>query len=143
MKNWFEDKKLLVPFDFSTESAQAIDTALNMASKPNNVYAIHVAPDMTVSSPEVVWQTLSEGTRKRNIEQSFQKQFSTNQYKDLHFDVSFGDPGQGIADYAEQIGANVIVMPSQGKTGIKRLLIGSVAERVGRMAHCPVILLRK
>lgn len=142
MKNWFDGKKLLVPFDFSAKSAEAIETALSMASQPADVSVIHVAPDMTVASPEVVWQTLSDETRKANIEDSFHHQFPSDSYRDVHFAVSFGDPGQRIAEHAEEIGANVIVMPSHGRSGIKRLLIGSVAERVGRMAHCPVIVLR-
>ena len=62
---------------------------------------------------------------------------------DVIFQVQFGDPGHGITDYAEEVGADVIVMPSHGRTGLRRLLIGSVAERVLRLAHCPVLVLRK
>jgi nucleotide-binding universal stress UspA family protein len=36
----------------------------------------------------------------------------------------------------------LIVMPSHGRSGVPRLLIGSVAERVLRLAHCPVLILR-
>jgi nucleotide-binding universal stress UspA family protein len=56
--------------------------------------------------------------------------------------VAFGDPGQRITAYAEEVGADVIVMPSHGRTGLKRLLLGSVAERVLRLAHCPVLVLK-
>ncbi|HCK41739.1 MAG TPA: hypothetical protein DHW22_08920 [Planctomycetaceae bacterium] len=49
-----------------------------------------------------------------------------------------GDPGHNITDYAKEIGAGLIVMPSHGRTRLKRMLIGSVAERVVRLAHCPV-----
>lgn len=38
--------------------------------------------------------------------------------------------------------ADLIIMGSQGRTGLKRLLIGSVAERVVRHAHCPVLVVR-
>ncbi len=44
---------------------------------------------------------------------------------------------------AKKIDADLIVMPSHGRTGLKRLLIGSVAERVVRMAKCPVMVLRR
>ena len=142
MSSWFQHKKLLVPFDFSDESAQAIDTALEMAWKPSNVAVVHVAPDMNAASPEIVWETLPYETRKSNLEDAFHQQFSDEKYQEVRFDVTFGDPGQEIAEHAKVLGADVIVMPSHGLTGIKRLLIGSVAERVGRMAHCPVILLR-
>ncbi|MEM8943859.1 MAG: universal stress protein [Planctomycetota bacterium] len=140
--NWFNRQTLLVPFDFSEESHQAIATALEMASTVTKVYVVHVAPDLTVASPEVVWQTLSEAARRQNIETAFHKEFPTDIYRKLNLHVCFGDPGQSIAHYAEEIGAGLIVMPSHGRTGIKRLLIGSVAERVVRMAHCPVLVLR-
>lgn len=38
--------------------------------------------------------------------------------------------------------ADLIIMGSQGRTGLRRLLIGSVAERVVRHAHCPVLVVR-
>ncbi len=141
--NWFNDKKLLVPFDFSEESRQAIDEALKMASTAADVFVVHVTPDMSVASPEVVWQTISDDSRRESIERSFRKEFTTDKYRNLHFHVSIGDAGHGIASYAEEIAAEVIVMPSHGRTGLKRLLIGSVAERVLRMAHCPVLILRQ
>jgi nucleotide-binding universal stress UspA family protein len=57
--------------------------------------------------------------------------------------VLFGDPGHEIADYSQREQADLIVLPSHGRTGISRMLIGSVAERVVRLAHCPVLVLRK
>ena len=48
----------------------------------------------------------------------------------------------GIANYAREQGAALIVMPSHGRTGLSHLLIGSVAERVVRYASCPVLVLR-
>ncbi len=44
--------------------------------------------------------------------------------------------------FAEQLHAELIVMPSHGRTGLSRLFIGSVAERVVRLAHCPVLILK-
>ena len=60
----------------------------------------------------------------------------------MKIDVEIGDPGHRIADVAAKLGADLIVMPSHGRTGIERMLIGSVAERVLRLAHCPVLVLR-
>jgi nucleotide-binding universal stress UspA family protein len=141
--NWFDKKKLLVPFDFSEESQEAIDASLQMAASTSNVYVVHVSPDLTISSPEVVWEYLTDDERRENIEKSFHKRFEAAKYHDVNFHVLFGDPGHGIAAYAEEIEADVIVMPSHGRTGLRRLLIGSVAERVLRLAHCPVLILRQ
>jgi nucleotide-binding universal stress UspA family protein len=53
------------------------------------------------------------------------------------------NPGTEIAEYADEIGADLIVIPSHGYHGVKRLLLGSVAERVIRAAHCSVLVLRR
>lgn len=139
---WFADKRLLVPFDFSEASIKAIDEALEMASAANLVSVLHVSPDLNVSAPEVVWEALSDETRRKNIEDSFHKVVLGEKYKDVLFEVEFGDAGEGIAEYAAENKVDVIVMPSHGRTGLKRLLLGSVAERVARLAHCPVLILR-
>lgn len=52
------------------------------------------------------------------------------------------DPGAGIAEQAKAIGADLIIVGSHGRTGLKRVLLGSVAERVVRLAPCPVLVVR-
>ena len=59
-----------------------------------------------------------------------------------HHLTRFGDPGHQIAQYAEEAKADLIVLPSHGRSGLQRLLIGSVAERVVRHAPCPVLVVR-
>jgi universal stress protein A len=51
-----------------------------------------------------------------------------------------GNPGDEIVDYAAKIGADLIVMGSHGRTGVRRILLGSVAEKVLHRATCPVLL---
>ena len=50
-----------------------------------------------------------------------------------------GDPASAIARLAEEIDADLIVMGTHGRTGLSRLLMGSVAEAVVRRAPCPVL----
>jgi nucleotide-binding universal stress UspA family protein len=57
--------------------------------------------------------------------------------------VRLGDPGLDITEYADEIQSDLIVIPSHGYHGVKRFLLGSVAERVIRHAHCPVLVLRR
>jgi len=68
--------------------------------------------------------------------------FGDDRYRGAHIVVIFGDAGQEITDYALTHRAEMIVLPSHGRTGMKRWLLGSVAERVCRYAHCPVLVLR-
>jgi len=140
--SWFAGKKLLVPLDFGEKSKMALDASLDMASG-EDVYVIHVAADLATASPEVIWDSHTDEVRRENIEASFHKEFAADKYRNVRFHVSFGDPGHAIADFAEKNGVDVIVMPSHGRTGLKRLLLGAVAERALRRAHCPVLVLRQ
>ncbi len=57
-------------------------------------------------------------------------------------EVHFGDPAQRIIDFVNDMGINVIAMTTHGRTGIGRLVLGSVAEEVLRGVHVPVLLCR-
>jgi nucleotide-binding universal stress UspA family protein len=52
------------------------------------------------------------------------------------------DAASGIVAEASTEGAELIVVGSHGRTGVRRALIGSVAEKVLRLAHCPVLVIR-
>jgi nucleotide-binding universal stress UspA family protein len=51
-------------------------------------------------------------------------------------------PGREIAAFAKEGGHDLVVMGTHGRTGLRHLVIGSVAERVVREAHCPVLVVR-
>lgn len=53
-----------------------------------------------------------------------------------------GEPGHAIVSVADQIQADLIVMGTHGRTGLSRILMGSVAEHVMRHAHCPVLTVK-
>lgn len=53
-----------------------------------------------------------------------------------------GKPVDAIVKFAAKMNADLIVLGTQGRTGLPRTLIGSVAERVVRHAHCPVLVVR-
>ena len=53
-----------------------------------------------------------------------------------------GDPATAIVEAAEETGADLVVMGTSGRTGLTRLLMGSVAEEVLRHAPCPVLTVR-
>jgi nucleotide-binding universal stress UspA family protein len=76
---------------------------------------------------------------------------SRNQLRDLVPDdfegdweavVVGGNPGDAIVDYAQEHGSDLIVVGSHGHTGLRHLLMGSVAEYVFRHAPCPVLMVR-
>jgi len=56
--------------------------------------------------------------------------------------IRFGDPAQEIADLTEEDDIDAIVMATHGRSGLSRAIMGSVAERVLRMVHVPVVMVR-
>jgi len=94
--------------------------------------------------PGVVWGSLDEGSIIKHCEDAFRSLLKDKpEWSGIHFKVLVGDPGLSITDYAKDHGADLIVISSHGHTGLTRLMLGSVAERVVRLAHCPVLVLRK
>lgn len=141
--SWLSDRRIVVPIDFSDESQMALDVALELSASAASITVIHVAANFNMISPEAAWIDISEESRRDTLTRDFQKQFAGSKYSGLRFEVVFGDPGHQIAEFARENSAGLIVMPTTGRTGLSHLLIGSVAERVVRYAHCPVLILRK
>lgn len=56
--------------------------------------------------------------------------------------IRFGEPAQEIADLVEEDDVDAVVMATHGRSGLSRAIMGSVAERVLRMVHVPVIMIR-
>jgi len=71
-----------------------------------------------------------------------QKRLSEPKYANIKMHAKVGDAGREIVALAEAEDADLIVMPSHGYGFFKHMLLGSVAERVVRLADCPVLVLR-
>ncbi len=140
---WLPKKSVVVPIDFSGESKRAVETALELVSLPEQVHAIHVMFPLDIVSPGAAWGAVDEVERENAARSHTLKYIKENNFTGLTVLNRVGDPGTEIADYASSINADLIVIPSHGYHGIKRALLGSVAERVIRHAHCPVLVLRR
>ncbi len=133
----------VVPWDFSSLSQKALERAIEIAGDPSLVRVVHVADLPTAYDYAAVWGTFKQDTLADRAEESFRKIVAgSEQLKDIRFVTLFGDAGHEICDFAEESQAELIIMPSHGRTGLKRVLLGSVAERVVRYAPCPVLVLR-
>ena len=143
---YLENKTVVVPVDFSEQSIQAVDKALEIAEDSTSIHVVHVidpTPIMISMDPALPVPASYDHGRYEQALQELQKRFGEGPYAGLKIHCAVGDPGSVITDYANSIRANMIIMPSHGRTGIARLLMGSVAERVLRLAHCPVLVLRE
>lgn len=59
-----------------------------------------------------------------------------------HTEVRFGDPAEEILAFGETVQADLIVMSTHGRSGINRLVFGSIANKLLRMSTIPVLLIR-
>ncbi len=136
-------QRIVVPVDFSDISFDAVERALEIAGgDAKRISIIHVLADLSVNEPGAIWGEINNEKRSRNVKENLRQKLTGDRYQGLQIEVEFGDAGHRIAEFATSIGADLIVMPSHGRTGLSRVLIGSVAQRVVQLAHCPVLVLR-
>jgi nucleotide-binding universal stress UspA family protein len=141
--NWLPRKTIVVPIDFSDDSLAALDTSQELVDTPRNLHIVHVLPIITPNDPGVIWEMIDNQSRAAHAEEALRTKLAQQGIDDAQIVIRFGDPGHQIADYAQEIHAQLIVLSSHGQTGLTRLLLGSVAEKVVRLAHCPVLVLKK
>jgi nucleotide-binding universal stress UspA family protein len=87
----------------------------------------------------VGWVQTREGV-KRDVERFVSQSPAKGRVAAIR--VEAGEPSDGILEAARAVRADLIVMGTHGRTGIARLLLGSVAEAVLRRATCPVLTVR-
>lgn len=138
-------RHILCPVDFSENSDLALDYALALAHQHSaRVSVVHVLPAV-LADPDVYPYlndpVLPSGeTRERAFEQlgSFVHR-ALAQKVSVDVVLEQGDVVENIVKKARKIPADVIVLGTHGRSGLARLLIGSVTERVLRHATAPVL----
>ena len=139
----FTGNCLLVPWDFSDMALAALKTSAAMVTDRSKLKVVHVGQIPTATEPTVIWDTVTEQSIQEYAAQNFRKTIAEHpELGGLELITLFGDPGFAITDYAQEVGAELIVISSHGRRGLSRLFMGSVAERVVRLAQVPVLVLR-
>ena len=140
--SWLIKKSVLVPIDFSEWSYEAIAPAKEYVEAETSLTLIHVLTPLHPADPAAMWNTLDDNQRKQKVKAFLAEKLGEMGYKDVQIEVKIGDPSTEIVDYAKDVAADLIVLPSHGKKGISRFLLGSVAERVVRLSPCPVLVIK-
>jgi len=140
--SWLPREMVVVPIDFSEDSLAAVPIARELVAGGSHLCLIHVLQDGRPFEDALVWETFNDGERIDRVEQELRLRFAGERYEGLHTLAVLGDPGKKIPEVAEKLGADLIVIPSHGRTGLQRILLGSVSEQVIRNARCPVLVLR-
>ena len=84
-----------------------------------------------------------DNVRLENCQQHIAQYLVEHGHGPLSAHCLIGDPGTMIINYASDVKADLIVMPSHGRHGLKRLVLGSTTERVLRHTEIPVLVLRE
>ena len=134
---------ILVPTDGSPESLTAVDEAAELASSLDaDLVALYVVDTRDYATlPETKWVTLAE-----ELEQAGERALAKVEKRADEYGVPVsttvirGVPHESILEYADEAGADAVVMSTHGRTGIDRFLLGSVTERVVRSADLPIVV---
>jgi universal stress protein A len=132
--------KILCPVDFDPNSLLALRLASELAQERKaTVYLLHVVampPGPEVALPFGKMETAARTKLERLARQK------VNGKVRYQVGVMMGDPSVEILQAAKQQGANLIVMATHGRKGLRHLVLGSVAEHVVREAPCPVLTIK-
>lgn len=133
-------RRILFPTDFSESAHQAGRYARLLATQfQAELHALHILPEVLLSATDPSTLTaLPEGDRAEQLQRAQSR---------LHDEVEsaavcrtvVGVPVQEILTYADEAQIDLIVVGTHGLRGLSRLLLGSVAEKLVRMAKCPVL----
>jgi universal stress protein A len=140
-------KTILVPTDFSPASARALEYAQLVAARFSaSLHLLHVAEDPVAAvGPEAYVVDLPALREQvvQDAERRLTQVAAPLSGVTVTTEVLIGSPARTIAKIAADRGADLIVMGTHGRGGLAHLLLGSVAERVIRMAPCPVLTVRE
>ncbi|USZ69808.1 universal stress protein (plasmid) [Halorussus salilacus] len=136
-------ERILVPTDGSELATRAFEHALDLAatydSELHVVYAVNVTAGADVDTAmiqqelekagERATETLAERARDAGVEA-------------VTVETVYGPPHRAILKYADENDVDLVVMGTQGRTGLNRYLLGSVTEKVVRLSDAPVLTVR-
>jgi nucleotide-binding universal stress UspA family protein len=143
-------RKILVPVDFSVGGQEALDYAVDLFAKDGaEMVVLHVVEPVYYATPADLYgasanlsvlleeQQRVAGEQLEKIAQRFAKRRLR-----VRTVLRTGAPYQMILETAEKLKVDLVVMATHGRTGLSHLLMGSVAEKVVRVARCPVLTVR-
>ena len=140
--------QVVVAYDFSPSAEQALQRAIDVAVRaPQHVLHIMVALEPAVALGPFHHVTYDDADQIRTVAVAHVTEALKQRPAapgEIHFFVHtrIGKPADEILTLAREIGADLVFVGSHGKTGLERVLLGSVSERVVREARCPVMVAR-
>jgi len=147
-------KTILVPTDFSEQAQVALDLASSIAKKNSatvQLLSVVEAPQGTsfsamgeVTAPDGMDSMFFAQLLKRQRER-LEKLVKDDKYQDISLEgeVEIGNPFENISKTIADRDVDLVVMGTQGSSGMEEILVGSNTEKVVRRAKCPVLTVKK
>jgi nucleotide-binding universal stress UspA family protein len=138
--------RILLPTDGSETMAGVIEHAVGLADHHDaTLHTLYVANTASLSDlpADAGWENVTEALHREGEEAIATIEAQAERHGiAIEPDVREGSPATEILDYADEEDCDVIVMGTHGRSGVDRLLLGSVAERVVRSSAVPVLTIR-
>ena len=141
-------RKILVPVDFSNSSNKAFLFAREMVKCwEGELHLVHILDtDFLSGAVHITIETLDESVAKweKRAQDKLKAIYHDEEGPELSGEIHIrkGKPHEEILKLAEELEVGMIVIGSHGRKGLERTIFGSVAERVTRMAHVPVLIIK-
>ena len=143
------DVQVVIAYDFSPSAEEAVLRGIDLACRaPQHVLHIVAAIDgkagFPVAPTEHVDYRYAERIQQMVTARLVEGFAGRKTASEVQFFVHarIGKPADQILQLAHEVGADLIIIGSHGKTGVERIVLGSVSERIVREAHCAVIVAR-
>jgi nucleotide-binding universal stress UspA family protein len=134
--------KILVPLDGSSRAAVAIDTAIDLAAAPCSLVLIRAAEAHALPGVDPTEMQVNVVREAEEYLASVKDDLAKRGITNVETSVWYGAPAHAIIEGARLQKADLIVMSSHGRSGLGRLILGSVAESVLRGTTVPVCIVR-
>lgn len=137
---------ILVPVDFSQCSFQALEYAIHFAERVAAqlivFHAVYIDYAYTADGFAMVDLSVLTDKARKDAELEMQQFVRLAKFRGVKFEtvVTLAPPGPDICEFAEKRDVDLIITATHGRTGLKHLLLGSVAEHVVRHARQPVLV---
>ena len=137
-------KKILYPTDFSPLSAAALNYASRLAAESGaTLYIVHVDEQFQLNAAIGEPAYLYASQRDVDVKNKLGKIVPTISGVKYEHHCLDGAPIEELLQFAKREDVDLIVLGSHGRTGLSRLLMGSIAEAITRRAECPVLVVKQ
>jgi nucleotide-binding universal stress UspA family protein len=138
-------QSILYATDFSDSSKAGFPLAYSLARDHGaRLIVLHVLPAGTYEIVNLA--QLGQGDSSRQYDDDIRRELERIQPPDdrvpMEYKLLKGDPAVSIVKEADETACDLIVLGTHGRTGLSRVLMGSVAEHVMRSAPCPVLVMK-